>query len=108
MEAKLASQVTIECKQIRQARNQLLHSMAPHLKPGTSRKTRHIQLRFLYMQDLVHMGILRLKKIAGDRNPSDVLTLLVKLGVLRKHLQDLGLFSSMGQFQVQASVAQIC
>ena len=68
---------------------------------GTSRKTRHIQLRFLYMQDLVHLGILRLKKIAGDMNPSDVLTKFVKLDVLRSHIQALGLFTSRGMFNAR-------
>ena len=41
---------------------------------GTSKKTRHVQLRFLYMQELVLQGVLQLKKVLGTSNPADVMT----------------------------------
>ena len=41
---------------------------------GTSRKTRHIQLRYLFMQDLVQSGTLQIYKLAGETHPSDFFT----------------------------------
>ena len=32
---------------------------------GASRKTKHVQLRFLYMQELVYFGLVRLCKVLG-------------------------------------------
>ena len=61
---------------------------------GTSRKTRHIQLKYLYMQDLVASNIVQIKKIKGEDNPSDLMTKFVTLQVLRKHIHRLGLFNS--------------
>ena len=52
------------------------------------------------MQDLVHMGILRLKKISGEQNHSDVLTQFVKLDALRKHIHDMELCGSRGIFKI--------
>ena len=43
-------------------------------KLGLTRKSRHVQLRYLYMQDLVASGQLKLSKIPTDGNPADVLT----------------------------------
>ena len=61
---------------------------------GTSRKTRHIQLKYLFMQDLIRSNIVKLKKVPGDLNPADVLTKHVKLDVLRRHLQRVGLHAA--------------
>ena len=41
---------------------------------GTSKKTRHVQLRFLYIQELVLQGVLQVKKVLGTSNPTDVMT----------------------------------
>ena len=49
---------------------------------GTTRKTRHIDLRFLYLQHLGKRGTVRILKIAGDKNIADVLTKYVSAEVL--------------------------
>ena len=36
---------------------------------GASKKTRHVELRFLLMQELVQQGILQVKNVAGTSNP---------------------------------------
>ena len=46
------------------------------------------------MQDLVRTGILKITKIHGEANPADVFTKFIKLEVLRRHLQRIGLVSS--------------
>ena len=58
---------------------------------GTTRRTRHIDLRFLYLQHLVRGGVIRIQQIPGSQNPSDLLTKYVTSDVLHKHLEKLGL-----------------
>ena len=57
---------------------------------GVSKLTRHIQIRFLYMQDFVANGILKIKKIRTMQNPADVMTKYVATAVLTSHLPRLG------------------
>ena len=57
---------------------------------GASKKTRHVELRFLFLQELVQQGILQVKKVAGTSNPADVLTKYVSREVLQRHLGTLG------------------
>ena len=38
---------------------------------GASRKTKHVHLRFLYMQELVAPGMVRMRKVLGTLNPAD-------------------------------------
>ena len=57
---------------------------------GASRKTKHVQLRFLYMQELVCSGLVRLRKVLGTLNPADVLTKYVGKETLARHLPTLG------------------
>ena len=59
---------------------------------GTSRRTRHVDARLLFMQELVERGLLRLKKIAGPENVADLGTKHVTLEVLHKFLERVGLF----------------
>ena len=51
--------------------------------------------RTLPIQDLIESGIVKLHKIHGERNPSDVFTKFVKLEVLLRHLKAIGLFNRM-------------
>ena len=63
---------------------------------GTSRKTGHIQLRYLFMQDLVQSGILNITQIPGESNPSDMLTKFPTSDMLQRHLQRVGIVASSG------------
>ena len=58
---------------------------------GVTKLTKHIQLRFLYMQDLVANNIVKIKKVGTKENPADVLTKVVPTAVLHYHLQNVGL-----------------
>ena len=74
----------------------LVHTDSSAAKPmatrfGTARRTRHIDLIFLYLQRLVNSGTIRIVKIPGDQNTSDVLTTYVAADTLRRHLEKLGL-----------------
>ena len=39
---------------------------------GTGTKTKHVELRFMYVQNLAQMGLLKMAKIDGTRNPADL------------------------------------
>ena len=58
---------------------------------GASRRTRHIDTRYLYMQELVARGLLRLKKILGTLNCADLGTKYLSAADIAKFLQDVGL-----------------
>ena len=58
---------------------------------GATRRTRHIELRCLYLQNLIQSGTIRLSKIAGSGNVSDIMTKYVSSEILRRHVSSLGL-----------------
>ena len=59
-------------------------------KLGLTRKSKHVQLRFLFMQDLVASGQLKLSRVPSERNPADVLTKYLQASTLHKLLPKLG------------------
>ena len=62
-------------------------------KLGLTRKSKHVQLRYLFMQDLVASGQLKLSKIPTDKNPADVLTKYLTASTLHKLLPKLGVMT---------------
>jgi hypothetical protein len=54
-------------------------------------KQRHVETRFLWIQDRVAAGHLRIVKIPGDRNVSDILTKSTTSVILAKHAATMGL-----------------
>ena len=68
LEAKLAKKVNV----IAHTDSTAGKSMATRF--GTGKETKHVELRFLYVQNLVQMGLLRMAtaKIDGTRNPADL------------------------------------
>ena len=61
---------------------------------GTSKKTKHVELRFLYVQELVAKGILRLRKVGTKVNCADALTKYLSSELLVFHLKKLCVFTS--------------
>ena len=64
---------------------------------GTSKKTKHVQLRFLFIQELVASGVVSVKKVSGTSNPSDVMTKYITKEVLQRHLMSLGITYPFGR-----------
>ena len=62
---------------------------------GTGKRTKHVELRFLYMQNLISSGLLRLCKIHTKDNPADLLTKYVSTEVLHKLINKIGLVTNM-------------
>ena len=57
---------------------------------GTSKKTKHVQLRCLFIQELVASAV-SIKKVSGTSNPSDVMTKYITKEGLQRHLMSLGI-----------------
>ena len=51
---------------------------------------RHIQTRFLWIQERVGEGHIKIIAVPGARNVSDILTKAVSGALLRQHLKTLG------------------
>ena len=58
---------------------------------GAGKKTKHAELRYLYMQDLVHSGVLSIRKVNTKLNPADILTKYSPTQVLRNLNSKLGI-----------------
>ena len=57
---------------------------------GASRKTKHVELRYLYVQELVASGMVRIRKVLGTLNPADILTKYIAKDTLHRHLPTFG------------------
>ena len=88
LEAKLAKKVSV----IAHTDSTAGKSMATRF--GTGKKTKHGELRFLYVQSHVQMGLLRMAKIEGARNPADLMTKYVATDVLQRLSTHLGVVSN--------------
>ena len=81
-EAKLAKSININIHTDSAAGK----SMATRF--GTSKKTKPVELRFLYVQELVGKGLIKLRKIGTKDNCADVLTKYLGTELLRPHLKN--------------------
>ena len=94
LEAKLAKGVNLTCYTDSTAGK----SMATRY--GLGKKTKHIELRYLYMQELVNSGALRLSKIDTKLNQSDLLTKYLSAETTQLHTATLGIRDPKGHFQL--------
>ena len=58
---------------------------------GTGKKTKHVELKHLFIQQLVALNHLRIIKIHTNDNPADIFTKYVSAETLRRHLTSVGL-----------------
>ena len=93
-EAKLAKSININIHTDSTAGK----SMATRF--GTSKKTKHVELRFLYVQELVGKGLIKLRKIGTKDNCADVLTKYLGTELLRSHLRKLCVFNPTERFEL--------
>jgi hypothetical protein len=56
-------------------------------RPGLSRPMRHVEIKFLYLQDLIERGVLRAKKVGTKDNPADLLTKIPTVEMLESFLK---------------------
>ena len=60
---------------------------------GINKRTKHIQLRFLWIQDLHQAGQLVLRRVSTENNPADAFTKTLPAAHLQRHLPAVGLTS---------------
>jgi hypothetical protein len=60
---------------------------------GTTRKTKHIELRFLFVQELILSGVIVVKKVLGTLSPADIMNKNVSKDTLQRHLSDAGILA---------------
>ena len=58
---------------------------------GINKRTEHIQLRFLWIQDLHQAGQLVLRRVSTENNPADAFTKTLPAAHLQRHLPTVGL-----------------
>ena len=87
LEAEFARKVRIEAYTDSTAGK----SMA--IRFGSGKRTKHVELRYLYMQNLVQAGLLQVKKVSAKLNPADLLTKYVSTETLNSLLAKLGVVS---------------
>ena len=58
---------------------------------GTGKKTKHVELKHLFIQQLVALNHLRIIKIHTNDNPADIFTKYVSAETLQRHLHSVGL-----------------
>eukprot|EP00971_Amphidinium_carterae_P312724 6215440-Amphidinium_carterae.1 len=56
---------------------------------GLNRKTKHVQLKYLYMQDIIQRGEMTISKVQTTHNPLDVLTKHLPSATISSHLERL-------------------
>ena len=57
---------------------------------GASRKTKQVELYFLYVHTLVASGVVRKKKVLGTSNPADIHTKYIAKATWHHHLPTFG------------------
>ena len=62
---------------------------------GAGKRTKHVELRFLYMQDLVKAGLIKVLKVGTLNNPADLLTKYVSVETLSSLKGRLGVHSNL-------------
>eukprot|EP00971_Amphidinium_carterae_P049973 984923-Amphidinium_carterae.3 len=70
-------------------------SKAVASRRGLNKKTKHVQLRYLYMQDIIQRGEMTITKIPTTDNPANVLTKHLPSTTITSHLDRLCLQTTM-------------
>ena len=60
-------------------------------KMGLNRRSKHIELKFLWLQDHHKNGVVKVKRVSSLENPADIFTKNVSASTLAKHLPACGL-----------------
>ena len=53
---------------------------------GLSKRTRHIAVHYLWLQERVEAGDLEVEKVAGEKKPADIGTKFLSREITEKHL----------------------
>ena len=67
---------------------------------GASKRTRHVDVRLLYMQELVQRGLLSLRKVAGPYNIADLGTKYLSATDIAKFLPMIGIIDEVRRYSL--------
>ena len=70
-------------------------------RSGPGRKSRHIQMRYLYIQDLIQDSQVKISKIPTEGNMADMLTKYLTGDVNAKHAHALGVRQRADEYQLE-------
>ena len=70
-------------------------------------KLRHLNVRYLWLQDQVRTGQVSLTKVKGIENPADLVTKNVTAQLVKKHLEELGASTSKGRAKGAPVLAKV-
>ena len=70
-------------------------------------KLRHLNVRYLWLQDQVRTGQVSLTKVKGTENPADLVTKNVTAQLVKKHLEELGVSTSRGRAKGAPVLAKV-
>eukprot|EP00971_Amphidinium_carterae_P348939 6490753-Amphidinium_carterae.3 len=97
-------QATIEAQHIKQVIEEMaIPNVSGHVtmsintdsSAGKAVASRHVQLRYLYMQDIVQLGAMTISKIPTTNNPADALTKHLPATTITAHLERLRLQTTL-------------
>eukprot|EP00971_Amphidinium_carterae_P260718 5172389-Amphidinium_carterae.3 len=63
---------------------------------GLTKRTKHIDLRYLHVQQLQHNGELKIHKVSTENNPADLMTKYLETAKIKKHSEYIGLHPYAG------------
>ena len=63
-------------------------------RSGPGKRSKHIQLKYLFIQDLIQDGQVAIHKVPTDQNVADLMTKYLSSEVTARHSQALGVHSS--------------
>eukprot|EP00971_Amphidinium_carterae_P029243 575478-Amphidinium_carterae.3 len=67
---------------------------------GLTKRTKHIDMRYLRVQQLQSAGELKIHKISTENNPSDLMTKYLDTAKIKKHSETIGLHPYLGNRSV--------
>eukprot|EP00971_Amphidinium_carterae_P154607 3065870-Amphidinium_carterae.1 len=66
------------------------------LQLGLTKGTKHIDMRYLHVQQLQSDGELKIHKVSTENNPSDLMTKYLETAKIKKHRETIGLHAYIG------------
>jgi hypothetical protein len=72
-------------------------------RTGLSKRTRHVHIKHLWLQELTQTKTVTIKRIAGPDNTADILTKYVDSATLQKHCARIGIYSQSTDSTIAAT-----
>ena len=74
---------------------------------GLSSRTRHVAVHYLWLQERVISGQIKVSKVKGTANPADLLTKYLAQDCIHRYMQTAGLIFSTGRASLAPQVGSV-